>query len=121
MLVELLNVKQEGGATRRRWFQGDGMELILWFGGNGAPEGFQICYVAPDHKERALTWRPDLGFTHEEVKSGGTRPDKNMTPILVKDGSVPWAFVQGEFERRSIRLDPAVRDYVLGAMRGRVG
>ena len=121
MLVELLNVKQEGGATRRRWFQDDGMELILWFGGTGAPEGFQICYAAPDRKEHALTWRPDQGFTHEEVKSGGTRPDKNMTPILVKDGAVPWELVQSEFERRSTRLDPAVRVYVLGVLRGRAG
>ena len=121
MLVELPNVKQEGRATRRRWFQGEGMELILWYDGTGAPEGFQICYVAPDGKERALTWRPARGFSHEEVKSGGTRPDKNMTPILVTDGVVPWALVQGEFDRRSTALDPVVRDYVLEVLRGRKG
>jgi hypothetical protein len=112
MLVELPNVKQEGGIKRRRWFQGEGMELILWYDGAGTPEGFQLCYVAPDRKERALTWRPGRGFTHEEVQGGGTRPDKNMSPILVRDGVVPWALVRGEFERHSAGLEPAVRDYV---------
>lgn len=121
MLAELLNVKQEGGTTRRRWFQGDGMELIVWYAATGEPEGFQICYETPDRKEHALTWRPDRGFTHAEVRSGDTRPDKNMTPILVKDGAVPWTLVRGEFERRSAGLEPAVRDYVLGALGGREG
>ncbi len=121
MLAELLNVKQEGGSTRRRWFQGDGMELIVWYAETGASDGFQICYEAEDRKERALTWRPGRGFTHAEVKSGDTRPDKNLTPILVKDGAVPWAFVRGEFEWRSTALEPAVRAYVLGAFDGRPG
>ena len=119
MLVEFQNVKQEGGANRRRWFQGDGMELIVWYGRAGRPTGFQICYLGPDRQERALTWRSDRGFTHALVDGGDARPDKNMTPILLKDGAVPWALVQGEFERCSAGLEPALRDFVLGAFQGR--
>lgn len=121
MLVELTNVKQESGVVRRRWFQGDGMELIVWYDRADVTQGYQICYLAKDGKERALTWRPDFGFTHAEVKSGDTRPDKNMTPILVKDGAVPWSLVQDEFVRRSGELEPAIRNYVLGTLAGRAG
>lgn len=119
MLIELPHVKQEGGENRRRWFQGDGMELIVWYEGEARPLGFQICYEAPDRIERALTWRPGRGFTHAEVKSGDTRPDKNMTPILVKDGAVPWKLIQDEFARRSSGLDPSVREYVSAAFKER--
>jgi hypothetical protein len=119
MLVEFPNVKQEGGANRRRWFQSDGLELIVWYGKAGTPQGFQICYIGQDRQERALTWRSGRGFTHAQVDGGDSRPDKNMTPILVKDGAVPWAFVQGEFERRSVGLESGLRELVLGAFQGR--
>lgn len=112
-------MRQEGGGLRRRWFQDDGMELIMWYDQAGASTGYQICYVAPDRRERALTWRPEGGFAHEEILSGGTRPDKNMTPILVKNGAVPWSFIREEFERRSVPLEKAVRNQVLETLGAR--
>ncbi len=119
MLVEFPNVKQESGSSRRRWFQGDSMELIVWYDRTGQPTGFQICYLGPDRQERALTWRPDRGFTHAQVDGGDARPDKNMTPILLKDGAVPWSLVQVEFERSSAGLETGLREFVLGAFRER--
>ncbi len=119
MLNEFPQVKQEGGAGHRRWFQADGLEFIVWYDRHHVPEGFQLCYQAPDHKERALTWRPGPGFNHALVESGDTRPDKNMTPILVQDGPVPWTLVEAQFREHSAGLEPALRDYVLGAFKGR--
>lgn len=114
MLVEFHGVKQEkGAATRRRWFQDEGMDLIVWFAQDN-PEGYQICYRGEDQRERALTWRSGQGFTHARVDTGDTRPDKNLTPILVKDGAVPWQRVQAEFSERAAALEPAIRDWVLG-------
>jgi hypothetical protein len=112
MLVEFKKVKQEGGATRRRWFQDEAMELIVWFGAGRAPEGFQICYPGPDLVERALTWRDGHGFSHARVDGGDDRPDKNLTPILVRDGPVPWAQVGEEFGWRGAGLDPLIREFV---------
>src|SRR5688572_10146166 len=101
MLTELKGVMQEKEpGTRRRWFQDDRMDLIVWYT-QGQPEGFQICYPGPDRRERALTWRHEQGFSHSMVDSGDTRPDKNLTPILVKDGAVPWAEVEREFAVRA--------------------
>ncbi len=117
MLVEFHGVKQETGvATQRRWFQDEGMDLIVWYDAAKQPEGYQICYIGEDRRERALTWRAKQGFTHARVDAGDTRPDKNLTPILVKDGVVPWARVQADFSARAAELDPSVRDWVLATL-----
>ena len=116
MLSEIPGVMQERNAgTRRRWFQDDGMELIVWYRPDGSVEGFQLCYQADDQRERALTWRGGHGFSHARVDSGDTRPEKNLTPILVADGAVPWERVQAEFDQRATQLEPAVRNLVRGA------
>jgi hypothetical protein len=119
MLVEYEDVKQESPVHRRRWFQDDGMELIVWYDPAGGLEGFQICYLIPGQKERALTWRPGGGFSHATVDNGESRPDKNLTPILVPDGAVPWDLLQSEFAQRSTGMEPALRARVLGSLQRR--
>lgn len=92
------------------------MELIVWLDAAGTPEGFQICYPGASRREHALTWRVRDGFAHNRVDSGDTRPDKNMSPILVADGEVPWELLDREFRERSARLEPALRDFVLARL-----
>lgn len=104
---------------RRRWFDDDGMELIVWYGPGGTPAGFQLCYEAEDGREHALTWRPAAGFSHARVETGDSRPDKNMTPILVADGAVPWEWIRDGFARRAPPLEPELRELVLAALAGR--
>lgn len=116
MLQEFQGGQQEKGAvTHRRWFQDAGMDLILWYAPDKRLAGFQICYLGEDQRERALTWRDGEGFSHARVDSGDSRPDKNLTPILVQDGAVPWQRIQADFAGRALQLDPAVRDGVLSA------
>ena len=113
MLIESSQVTQERNTDiRRRWFVDDGMDLIVWYRTDGSAEGFQLCYDAEDGREQALTWRAAHGFSHARVDSGDTRPDKNMTPILVRGGAVPWARVKAEFDQRASQLEPAVRSLV---------
>ena len=121
MLSEVQQVKQEAGAGHRRWFEGDGLELIVWCSPDRAPVGFQLCYQGDDRHEHALTWQPALGFTHARVAGGGSRLDKNMTPILVEDGPVPWERVRRELAQHGAGLEPALRDYVLGAFKSGTG
>jgi|SRR6478735_5811649 len=119
MLTELHSVTQERGTSiRRRWFQDDGMELIVWYRGDAA-DGFQLCYSNGDRHERALTWRVGGGFSHARVDQGDSRPTKDRTPILVQDGPVPWDWIDAEFAERSHQLEPAVREFVLAALAGR--
>jgi hypothetical protein len=112
MLEEFNRVRQEPGAGRRRWFQGSGLELIVWVDAAGGIEGFQICYQGAGFQEHALTWRPGSGFSHARVDTGDTRPDKNLTPILVPHGDVPWEKLRSDFAADSARLEPALRDFV---------
>lgn len=105
MLREVKNLRQERGPGRRRWFQSDGFELVVWLSRGGEVTGFQICYNLGGN-ERALTWRPRSGFVHSVVDGGDDSPLKNLTPVLQPDGRVPWAELIARFEERGVALEP---------------
>ncbi|MES2693667.1 MAG: hypothetical protein V4773_09350, partial [Verrucomicrobiota bacterium] len=69
MLREIKNVRQEPGEGRRRWFESDGLELVVWLDARGRMTGFQLCYDSGRH-EHALTWREGGGFSHDRVDPG---------------------------------------------------
>lgn len=111
MFREFKQVKQERTEGHRRWFEADGVDLIVWYDRAGGVSGFQLCYDI-GNGEHALTWRPGGGCTHSRVDAGeGARPHK-MTPILVADGAVPWARLLGKFNANSTTLEPALRTLV---------
>jgi hypothetical protein len=111
VLVEYKNVRQEPGKGSRRWFEDGVYELVVWYLPDGSVEGFQIHY---NNKmaERALTWREAEGFTHSWVDSGTASPLKNLAPILLPDGSIPWQEVLAEFDGSSAALEPGLRAFV---------
>lgn len=111
MLREFKHLKQERGAGRRRWFESDGFDLVVWLEENGAVAGFQVCYDF-GRGEHALTWRRDSGFAHNRVDAGEDAALKNETPILVPDGAVPWDQLRREFARRSENLEAPLRTLV---------
>lgn len=111
MLKEFVHVRQEKGPGRRRWFESDDLELVVWLDHRGEVEGYQICYDL-GHGEHALTWRPQTGFEHNEVDAGDEGALSNLTPILVPDGAVPWPEVAARFAKQGSSLEPALRDLV---------
>ncbi len=113
MFREFSKVTQESNPGRRRWFEDQGLDLIVWYDVGGAIHGFQICYLAGADGPRALTWRRGQGFLHDVVDEGDERPDKNLTPILIPDGRVPWKRITAEFERRAATLEPDLRSLIL--------
>ena len=111
MLREFKNVRQEGIPGRRRWFESDALELVVWLGPEEQLTGFQICYdVGRD--ERALTWRDGGGFTHARVDLGGSSALKNCTPILQPNGRVPWERLIRLFQETSGSLEPELRTFI---------
>lgn len=120
VLVENLYVKQERdlGGARRRWFESDGLELVVWLGAAGGVEGFQLCYERREG-ERALTWRAGRGFEHNAIDDGGDDPMKNKTPVLIPVGAVPWAELTELFRLKSERLEPELRALVLARLAAR--
>ncbi len=89
------------------------MDLIVWYDRADVPTGFQLCYRALGRSEHALTWRVGKGFSHARVDTGSRAPGSGLSPILVPDGDVPWAWLRDEFLESASSLDPAVRELVL--------
>jgi len=116
VLKEFHQVRQEPIAGRRR-FDDDvlPLELIVWYDAGGAIDGFQLCYNF-GRGEHALTWRRASGFAHNAVDSGSGGPFSNLTPILIPDGSVPWAELKARFDACSATLEPALRDLVVARL-----
>lgn len=112
MLVEYRNARQVPGEGRRRWFEGHPDELVVWYRPDEKTvAGFQILYRL-NGREHALTWREGEGFDHARVDSGTQSPLKNLTPILLPNGSIPWPRVRQEFDAGSEALEPELRDFV---------
>lgn len=116
MFREIKNVKQERGAGRRRWFESDGLELVVWLDQAEAIIGFQLCYDF-GRGEYALTWRAGVGFAHSEVDPGESTPFKNETPVLVPNGHAPWRQIVDAFAARDGMLEPGLRDFVQERLR----
>lgn len=119
VLTEFAQVKQESDGSRRRWFEDEAMELIVWYRRDGTTAGFQLCYPGDDRRERALTWREGSGFAHAPVESGDGRPDKNLAPVLMTDGAVPWGKLAAEFAARGANLEHELRALVLERLQRR--
>jgi hypothetical protein len=120
VLHEIKAVSQERGAGSRRWFESDGLELVVWFDATSVIVGFQLCYDL-GAGEHALTWRAHNGFIHSRVDAGEETPLANLTPVLEPDGAVPWSEIARLFEQRCGNLDAALREAVRQRLIERAG
>jgi hypothetical protein len=118
MLREIVKVKQERAPGRRRWFESDGLDLIVWLDPQERVTGFQLCYDL-GRGECALTWRDGPGFAHSTVDTGDTTPLKDETPVLRPGGPVPWRQLEARFAERSAELEPELRGLIAGRLRAR--
>ena len=119
MFRELRRVAQVPGEPHRRWFEDDGLDLVVWSSPDGAIVGIQLSYEKGTNRERALTWFQDRGFSHMRVDDGENRPGKyKMTPILVPDGTFDADELLKIFESSSRSLEPAVSKAVVDVIRG---
>ena len=116
MLRELSNVRQTEGARRRRWFESGDEDLIVWYADDGSVHGFQLCYDV-QRIEKALTWLPGSGFTHDRVDAGDSRAFRPKgSPMLVADGRFDVAAMTRRFLEISTGLPPEIREFILGKL-----
>jgi len=105
VLTEIKNARQDPGGFRRCFFSDD-MDLYLWYDRRGGKLfGFQLCY---DKRavQHAITWREELGATHNKVDDGESRPGRyKAAPILVADGLFERDRVAAAF-RREAGIEP---------------
>lgn len=103
MLREIPETRQIRGEPRRRWFNSAGMDLYVWYDGDGEPLGFQLCYGKPD-AEKALTWFRPGSFSHMTVDHRHGRSKHGGTPILVPDGSMDATALLDAFAGERVEL-----------------
>lgn len=117
-LVELVPVRQVPGEPRRRWFASADIDLIVWYGPDGAPVGFQLCYDKRE-SEHAITLWPSGGFVHMAVDDGETDSGNRHkgSPILVANGVVPVARIAGMVAAARDDLPEAVVAFVEDGIR----
>lgn len=112
---EIPDVQQVPGEPRRRWFFSHEQDLIVWFGEDGAPVGFQLSY-GKYRNERALRWKTGKGFTHDAVDDGEAGVVKEAA-ILVEDGYFDANKVLARFLELSAEMPPDVVAFVSARLR----
>ena len=121
MFCEIRHLNQERGAGRRRWFESDELDLVVWYGAGGQVTGFQLCYDF-GKGEHALTWREGTGFVHSQIDAGDQSPLKNRSPILeLTTSEPPWSGLAERFAVHAGSLEPTLRQLVGRQLAAQVG
>jgi hypothetical protein len=111
MLKELVDVRQIPSEISRRWYRDDNLDLIIWYDREGI-YGFQLCYNKM-LDEHSFTWKRGLGYSHNRIDYGETRPGRNAVPLLVTDGFFEKDPVLSELIRSSTEIEPSIVDLVV--------
>lgn len=113
MLKELKNVRQIDGEPRRRWFEDEYFDLIIWLEKDESVWGFQLCYDR-EHKPRALTWTKKSGYKHAGIDDGESAfGAAKGSPVLVEDGVLDADAVAKRFEKAAADMPHALAAFVL--------
>jgi hypothetical protein len=113
MLKEYTNVQQINGEPKRRWFENDYFDLIVWYADDDEIFGFQLCYDK-DTIEKALTWKKSTGYTHRRIDTGEySAMQYPASPTLEKDGLFRKRKIADRFLKESAEIDPRIRMFVL--------
>ncbi|MCX7680184.1 MAG: hypothetical protein N2316_13350 [Spirochaetes bacterium] len=110
-MLREVKVAQKEKNYRRRWFEDDFFELIVWYDSSDVIHGFQLCY-AHSGVERALTWKSNTGFVHEKIDDSRVFGHMPATPILVPDGIFPAEVIITEFTKRANQIDETIVQFV---------
>ncbi len=113
MLKEAKNVSQSAGEPRRRWFDDEYFDLIVWFEKDDSIFGFQLCYDR-EYKPRALTWTKKAGYKHTGIDDGeGSGGMLKESPVLVADGLFDSPSIGKKLEKAAGELPRDIADFVL--------
>jgi hypothetical protein len=110
-------VKQVPDEPRRRWFEDDFFDLLIWENSAGRIVGFQLCYDKL-HNQHALTWNENKGFIHNKIDDGENNPGKyKSTPLLTPDGTFYYLSIAEKFKIKSFDIDAEVSAFVYEKVR----
>ena len=116
MLMEIRNVEQVPGEPRRRWFFSHEQDLLIWFGDDGKPLGFQLSY-GKYRNEHAIRWKAERGFTHHRVDDGESGPLASDAPLLSAGGVFDGSRVLKRFLELSAEMPPDLVEFIAARLR----
>lgn len=96
MLREIDSPQQVPGEAPRRWFFSHDLDLVVWFGEDGRPCGFQLAYDKY-HGEHTFSWHAAHGYRHFRVDDGEHGGVRKKAPFLYADGAFDCARVLSSF------------------------
>ncbi|NKB32890.1 MAG: hypothetical protein GKR91_07310 [Pseudomonadales bacterium] len=112
MLREIKSQKNNEGDLRKRWFNAESMDLIVWLYSVGNLQKFQLCYDKI-HNEHALTWIESKGFIHDSIDDGESIPGGHKsTPILVPDGAIDALSIVRKFSDQAGAIDNEISEFI---------
>lgn len=115
-MIEIRNVRQIHGESRRRWFSSAHFDLIVWYSDTQVISGFELCYDK-QRGEHALSWKEACGFQHMAVDDGEQRAGKyKAAPVLVPDGAFDVKRVHAQFARAGDSLPAEIYNLVLSKL-----
>lgn len=99
----------------KRWMKDDYFDLVVWYNTTGSVYGFQLGYGEPE-EDHVLTWTQESGTHHARVSYGTGTRSGNVSPVLVHGPWIEFPFeeVYREFVKRTVELDPEIRQLVEG-------
>ncbi len=117
MLKEARHVTQVKGEPRRRWFEDEYFDLIVWFEPGDEISGFQLCYDR-EKNPRALTWTKKHGYKHAGIDNGENAwgAPKN-SPVLVEDGLFDAPSIGKKLEKSAGELPEELGAFVIEKVR----
>jgi hypothetical protein len=113
MMREIANVRQIAGEPRRRWFQGEGIDLTVWQEESGNIVEFELCYKI-GWEQRALRWEQPAKYGHYLVDDGENRPGtQKASPVLFHYADFNRDWVAQLFAQESRSLEEMIAKFVL--------
>src|SRR5262245_19982716 len=108
MLKEILHIRQFDGEPRRRWFEDEYFDLIVWFDEDGRLLEFELCYDK-GRNQRALRWQKLEHYSHFRVDDGEHHAGRGKaSPILLHDPRFDREKVLRRFELESAGLEEGI-------------
>jgi len=116
VLLEIRNVQQIRGESRRRWFFSHEMDLLVWFDDENRPSAFQLSY-GKYRDEHAIRWKLSQGYTHYRVDDGRSAGIAAGAPLVTVDGAFHPGQVLERFLELSTEVPSPIAEFVAARLR----
>lgn len=112
MLREITSIAQLIHEPKRRWFEDDYFDLIVWHDHQEEIISFELYYDKRGN-QRAVRWEQPNRYAHYRVDEGEKKSGKSKaSPVLIVEDGFDGNKVAFLFESESRRIDKSIATFV---------